>query len=62
MQDVFMCDLVVIIKVYQGDMYNMYLEQSSNFTTNTFWAFKSLLECKDENIHMKWILELNYGL
>jgi hypothetical protein len=62
MQDVFMCDLVVTIKVYQGDMYNMYLKQSSNFTTNTFWAFKSLLECRDENIHMKWILDLNYGL
>ncbi len=55
----FVCDLVVAIKVYQGDMYNMHLEHSSNFTTCTFWAFKSLLECKHENIHMKWIPNLN---
>jgi hypothetical protein len=26
MKDVFLCDLGVAIKVYQGDMYNMYLE------------------------------------
>jgi hypothetical protein len=57
-----MCNLLVVIKVYQGDMYNMYLEQSSNFITNTFWAFKSLLECKHENIHMKWIPTLKFGL
>jgi hypothetical protein len=58
MQDVFVCDLVAAIKVYQGDMYNMYLEQSSNFTTDIFWTFKSLLECKHENIHLKWIPNL----
>jgi hypothetical protein len=40
----------------------MYLEQSLNFTANTYWAFKSLLECKHENIHMKWIFDLNFGL
>jgi hypothetical protein len=62
MSDVFVCNLVVAIKVYQGDLYNMYLEQSLNFTIDTYWAFKSLLECKHENIHMKWILDLNFGL
>jgi hypothetical protein len=62
MWDVFMCDLVVTIKVCQCDMCNMYLEQSSNFIVDTFWAFKSLLECKHENIHMKWILDFNSGL
>jgi hypothetical protein len=30
MRDVFVCDLVAAIKVCQGDMYNMYLEESSN--------------------------------
>ncbi len=52
MRNVFICDLVVTVKVYQGDMYNMYLEQSSTFITYIFWAFKSLLECKHENIHL----------
>jgi hypothetical protein len=55
----FVCDLVATIKVCQGDLYNMYLEESSNFTIDTFWAFKSLLKCKHENIHMKWIPNLN---
>jgi len=55
-------DLMAAIKVCQVDLYNMYLERSSNFTANTFWAFKSLLECKHENIHMKWILDFNFGL
>ncbi len=59
MKDVFMCNLMVIIKVCQGDLYNMYLEQTSNFIANIFWAFKSLLECKHENIQMKWIPNLN---
>jgi len=49
-------------QVYQGDMYNMYLEQSSNFIVDTFWAFKSLIKCKHENIHLKWILDLHFGL
>jgi hypothetical protein len=57
-RDVFVCDLMAIIKVNQRDLYNMYLEQSSNFITNIFWVFKSLLECKHENIHMKWILDI----
>ncbi len=66
MPDVFVCDLVVAIKVYaikvyQGDLYNMYLEQISNFIVDKFWAFKSLLECKHENIHMKWIVNFNSG-
>jgi len=55
-----MCNLAIVIKVCQGDLYNMYLEQSSNFTIDTFWAFKSLLECKHENIHTKWIHDLNF--
>ncbi len=44
MRDVFVCDLVVTIKVYQGDLYNMYCEQFSNFIASPFWAFKSLFE------------------
>jgi len=48
MNDVFVCDLMVTIKVYQGDLYNMYCEKNSNFIASPFWAFKSLFECKYE--------------
>jgi hypothetical protein len=40
MKDVFVCNLVVDIKVYQGDLYNMYLEQTSTFTMDTFMGFQ----------------------
>jgi hypothetical protein len=35
-RDVFMCDLVANIKVCQGDVHNMYDDQTSKFTTNNF--------------------------
>jgi len=60
MKDMIVYNLVVDIKVYQGDLYNMYLEQTSNFTMDIFWVCKFLFECKHENILMKWILDLNY--
>ncbi len=51
-KDVFVCDLVVAIKVCQGDVYNMYCEQTSKFIVDSFWAFKSILQLKHESIHM----------
>jgi len=50
MRVVFLCNLVVDIKVYEGDLYNIYLEQTFNFAMDTFWAFKFLFKCKHENI------------
>ncbi len=53
----FVCDLVVPIKDCQGDVYNMYCDSTSNVTIDSFSAFKSLLELKHENIHMRWIVD-----
>jgi hypothetical protein len=61
-RNAFVCDLVVPIKDYQGDVYNMYSDLISKFTTNSFWAFKSLLELKHENIHMHWIVDAKFGI
>ncbi len=58
----FVCDLVLAIKVCQVDVYNMYSNQTSKFTTNSFWAFKSLLELKHENIHMCWIVDEKFEI
>jgi hypothetical protein len=58
-QDVFVCDLVATIKVCQSYVYNMYHEQISKFIIDSFWALKSLLELKHENIHMHWIVDAN---
>jgi len=61
-KDVFVCDLVVPIKDCQGDVCNMYCDPTSKFTTDSFWAFKSLLELKHENIHMRWTIDAKSGI
>jgi len=61
-KNVFVCDLVVAIKDCQGDVYNMYCDPTSKFITNSFWAFKSLLELKHENIHMHRIVDVKSGI
>jgi hypothetical protein len=43
MQNVFMCNLVIVFKVCQGDVCNMYCDPISRFIIDNFWAFKSLL-------------------
>jgi hypothetical protein len=62
MRDVFLCNLMVVIKVCKGDLYNMYSELCSRFITYHFLAWKSLLECKHENIRMYLILILNFNI
>jgi hypothetical protein len=37
----------------------MYCDQTSKFIVDNFWAFKSLLEFKQENIQMQWVPNLN---
>jgi hypothetical protein len=61
-RDVFVCDLVVAIKDCQGDVYSMYYDQISKFTTDSFWPFKSLLKLKHENIHMRWIVDAKFEI
>jgi hypothetical protein len=61
-RDVYVRDLMVVIMVCQGDIYMMYYDQTSKFTTNNFWAFKSLLKFKHENIQMQWVHDLNFGV
>ncbi len=58
-QDMFVCDLVVAVKVCQVDLFNMYCDQNSKFFANNLWTFKSLLECKHESIWMQWVLDAN---
>jgi hypothetical protein len=59
MQNMFVCDLVAIVKVCQVDIFSMYCDQNSKFSVNNLWAFKSLLECKHESIWMQWVLDVN---
>ncbi len=58
--EVFVHDLVVAIKVYQGDLSNINYDQNFKFTNDNFWAFKSLLEFKSENIQLHYIYYFNF--
>jgi hypothetical protein len=59
MQDIFVFDLVIVIKVYQGDLYNMCCDHTSKFIANSFWFFKIKFDFKHDSIHMQWILDVN---
>jgi hypothetical protein len=50
MKDIFVCDMVASIEACQSGIYKMYCDQTSRFTTYNFWAFKSLLKFKYDNI------------
>jgi hypothetical protein len=42
--------------------YNIYCDQTSRFTSKSFWTFKLLLELEHENIHICWIVDVKYGI
>jgi hypothetical protein len=48
-QDVFICDLVVIVKICQWQFYTLYNDGLS-FSIDEFLAFKGLLDCNHEHI------------
>ncbi len=57
-RDVFICDLMVAIKVCHGQLYSLYNDGNSSFSSDEFWAFKGLRDCS-LHIHMKWVANLN---
>jgi hypothetical protein len=57
-RDVFICDIMVVIKVYHGQLYYLYNDGNSSFSSDEFWAFKGLLDYS-LHIHMKWVTNLN---
>jgi hypothetical protein len=51
--DVFICNLVAIVKIYQGQLYTLYNDGNSSFFGDEFFVFKSLLDFSHDHIHMK---------
>ncbi len=58
-RDVYICDFVAAVKVCQGQLYSMYEDHAIRFNTDEFWAYKNLLDCSHEQVHWKWIMDLN---
>jgi hypothetical protein len=42
--DVFICNIVVTVKICQGKLYTLYNDGNSSFSNDEFLAFKSLLD------------------
>ena len=60
-RDVFICDFIAAVKICQASLHSMYQDPATCFSTNEFWAFQNLLDCSHEQIHLKWITDLNDG-
>ncbi len=50
---------MIVVKVCHGQLYSLYNDCNSPFSSDEFWAFKGLLDCSHDHIHMKWVAELN---
>jgi len=61
-RDVYIYDFVAAIKVSHGDLYRMYEDKATSFSSDKFWSFNNLLECSHEQIQIKWITDLNNNL
>jgi len=58
-RDVYVCDFVAAVKVCQASLYRMYEDRGTSFSTDEFWSFNNLLDCSHEQIHIKWMCDLN---
>ena len=57
--DVYICDFVAAAKVCQASLHRMYEDRSTAFNCDEFWSFTNLAELSHEEIHLKWITDLN---
>jgi hypothetical protein len=58
-QNVFVTDFVAALKVAKGQLFSIYVDKGTNFSSDEFWAFRGLLDCTHESIHWRWIEDLN---
>jgi hypothetical protein len=58
-RDVYVCDFVAAVKICQASLYRMYEDKGTCFATDEFWSFTNFLDCSHEQIHIKWMTDLN---
>lgn len=58
-RDVYICDFVAAVKVCQASLYRMYEDRATAYSSDEFWSFNNLLDCSHEQIHIKWVTDLN---
>jgi hypothetical protein len=57
--DVFICDFIAALEVCEGQLYTFYVDHTTSYGRDDFWALSALLECSHELIQLKWICDLN---
>ena len=58
-RNVFVCNMVATIKMRQGQLFSLYFDKTTCYSSDEFLSFKNLLDCSHEVIHMKWVPDLN---
>jgi hypothetical protein len=58
-RNVFICDFFGALTTCQAQLFEMYLDEGKAFTTHHFVDFKQMAECRHEQIHVKWDLNMN---
>jgi len=37
----------------------LYVDKTTTYVVDEFWAFKNILECSHSQIHMRWLSDMN---
>jgi hypothetical protein len=59
LRDVFVCDFIAVVKIYEGDVYHMYCDIHSFFQGDVIMNFQSLIDCAHASINRRWIIDLD---
>ncbi len=59
LRNMFVCDFIVMVKIYERDVYRMYCDIHSSFQGDMFMNFQALIDCAHENINLCWITDLD---
>jgi hypothetical protein len=60
--DVFICDFVVVLKSYVGDLYCMYCNEQASYGLKDFNQFLNTTEHCNDVLHHGWVIEPTYGI
>jgi hypothetical protein len=62
LQNVFVCNFIVVISICKANLFQMYFNQTFGFRGDASKHFNQLVDCTHETICMKWITNLNIKL
>jgi hypothetical protein len=51
-RDVFACDFIAVVKIYDGGVYHMFYDSQSFFEGDVFTNFKALINITHDNISL----------